>query len=245
MKKAYLIKVSLVVLVSLSVLFGAGCIPLVKYERVVQLSEPMAQARVFEAETHNGSITINGAATNMCDVTATIAARAESEEEAKKIADQTQVRLERSGNKLTARIEKPILIGNKYVGVALDVMTPDHMSLELVTHNGAVEIADITGQIEATTHNGSVTSRNTSGETQLTTHNGRISCHAIVGDIGLETHNGSVDVIYGGTAPAVCNAGIVTHNGSIDFTSPPNFSAEVEASTHNGSIYTALPIRIK
>jgi len=37
---------------------------------------------------------------------------------------------------------------------------------------------------------------------------------------------------------------IVTHNGDIDFTSPPNFSAKADISTHNGSIRTALPITV-
>jgi len=35
---------------------GAGCIPTVRYEKVVHLSEPAGGSRVFEAETHNGSI---------------------------------------------------------------------------------------------------------------------------------------------------------------------------------------------
>jgi hypothetical protein len=244
MKKAYLIKVSSVCLTALFVFLGSGCIPTVKYERVVQLSEPMAQVRAFEAETHNGSITINGAAVNMCDVTATITARAESEEEAKKIADQTQVRLERSGNRLTARIEKPILIDNKYVGVAYDVTISQQVNLDLITHNGSVDITNTTGKVTTTTHNGRVTTQNVTGDHRLTTHNGRVECHNISGDVRLETHNGSVDVVYSNNAPPPGRMEIVTHNGGIDFTSPPNFSAQVEASTHNGSIHTALPITV-
>lgn len=244
MKKAYLIKVSLVVLASLSILFEAGCVPLVKYERVVQLSEPMGQVREFEAETHNGSITINGAAVNMCDVTATITGAAESEEEAKKIADQTQVRLKRVGEKLITRIDKPILIGNRYVGVAYDVTISQQVNLDLITHNGSVEITDTTGKVAAITHNGAVATHNVTGDHRLTTHNGRIECHNISGDVKLETHNGSVDVVYANDAPSPGKVDVVTHNGGIDFTSPPNFSAKVDVSTHNGSIHTSLPITI-
>ena len=244
MKKAYPIKVSPVVLVSLSVLFVAGCVPLVKYERVVQLSEPMAQAGVFEAETHNGSITINGATLNMCDVTATITARAGSEQEAKEIAEKTKVRLERAGGRLIARIEKPTLIGNKYVGVAYDVTISQKVNLDLITHNGSVDITNTTGKVTAITHNGRVVTQNVTGDHRLTTHNGRVECHNISGDVRLETHNGSVDVVYSNNAPPPGRMEIVTHNGGIDFTSPPNFSANVDVSTHNGSIHTSLPITI-
>jgi hypothetical protein len=244
MKKAYPIKISLVVLVSLSVLFAAGCVPLFKYERVVQLSEPMTRAGVFEAETHNGSIIINGATSNVCDVTATITVRAGSEQEAKEIAEKTKVRLERAGGRLIARIEKPTLGGNKYVGVAYDVTISQQVNLDLITHNGSVDITNTTGKVTATTHNGRVITQNVTGDHRLTTHNGRIECHNITGNVRLETHNGSVDVVYANNAPTPGKVDVVTHNGGIDFTSPPNFSANADISTHNGSIHTSLPITI-
>lgn len=244
MKITSLTKMLLLLVVCLPVFLSNGCIPTARYEKIVHLSEPAGGARVFEAETHNGSMTVNGAATNMCDVTAMITARADTEENAKKLADKVQVWLDTSGEKIAARIEKPALSGWQHVGVAFDVKITNHINLELVTHNGAVEIADITGEVEATTHNGAVVTRDVTGNHSLTTHNGRISCQQISGDIELETHNGSVDVVYASSAPAACTADVTTHNGGIDFTSPPSFSAKADISTHNGSIRTALPITV-
>jgi DUF4097 and DUF4098 domain-containing protein YvlB len=244
MRKFLLTKLSLPVVISLCFLFGAGCIPSAEYERVVNLSEPLGSAKAFEAETHNGSVTVNGAATNMCDVTATITARADTEENAKKLADKVRVWLDTSGPRIAARIEKPGLAGWQHVGVAFDVKITNHINLDLVTHNGSVEIADITGEVEATTHNGAVTTRAVTGNHRLTTHNGRISCHRISGDIELQTHNGSVDVVYADNAPTPGKVDVVTHNGGIDFTSPPNLSAKADIATHNGSIHTALPITV-
>ena len=244
MRKILLTKLSIPVAISLYVFLAAGCIPTAEYERVVRMSEPVGSAEVFEAETHNGAVTVNGAATNMCDVTATITARADTEENAKKLADKVRVWLDASGEKVTARIDKPDLVGWQHVGVAFDVKITNHINLDLVTHNGAVEIADITGEVEATTHNGAVTTRDVTGNHSLATHNGRISCHRISGDIELETHNGSVDVVYADNAPTPGKVDIVTHNGGIDFTSPPNLSARADISTHNGSIHTALPITV-
>ncbi len=244
MRKILLTKLLLPAVILLWFLLGAGCIPTARYEKIVHLSEPVGSAEVFEAETHNGSVTVNGAATNMCDVTATITARADTEENAKKLADKVRVWLDASGPKIAARIEKPDLVGWQHVVVAFDVKITNHINLDLVTHNGAVEIADITGEVEATTHNGAVTTREVTGNHSLTTHNGRISCQQISGDIELETHNGSVDVVYTDNAPTPGKVDIVTHNGDIDFTSPPNFSAKADISTHNGSIRTALPITV-
>ena len=244
MRKVLLTKLSLPAAISLYVLVAAGCIPTAEYERVVQMSEPVGSAKAFEAETHNGSVTVNGAATNMCDVTATITARADTEENAKKLADKVRVWLDTSGPKIAARIEKPDLVGWQHVGVAFDVKITNHINLDLITHNGSVDVSNITGEVEATTHNGAVTTREVTGNHSLTTHNGRISCHQISGDLELETHNGSVGVVYTDNAPTPGKVDIITHNGGIDFTSPPNLSAKADISTHNGSIRTALPITV-
>jgi DUF4097 and DUF4098 domain-containing protein YvlB len=60
----------------------------------------------------------------------------------------------------------------------------------------------------------------------------------------LKTHNGDVEASYSEGAPSVCEVSIVTYNGGIVFDAPPDFSARVEASTHNGSVHTDLPITV-
>ena len=241
---------------------AGGCIPTEKYERIVQLSAPLPAGSLFEAQTHNGSITITGADVADCNLTATIIARADTEEKAQKLAGEVKVRLIPSGNKLTAKIEKPVLVPGKYVSVSLDVIVPNQTNADLTTHNGALKIKNLTGQLNGTTHNGKVTAEKVSGtaelkthngkivceevsgDTQLQTHNGSIICEGVSGDIQLETHNGSAKAFYSKAAPPVCNVSIVTHNGGVEFAAPPNFSAKVDASTHNGSIDTDLPITV-
>jgi len=49
-------------------------------------------------------------------------------------------------------------------------------------------------------------------------------------------------VVYSETASPVCSVSVITYNGNIALTAPPNFSATVEVSTHNGSIQTDIPI---
>lgn len=246
--KNYLSKLSFPCILCLPIFLGGccvqiGCPMLAKYQRHAQLSAPLAPGSTFAARTHNGYVTITGADVADCNLTATIIARSVTEEDAKKLVEQIKITLDSSGNRLTARIDKPAFMMNQSVTVNLNVIVPNQTSLELVTHNGAVTISDITGQTNATTHNGSVTASNISGDTDLKTHNGRITCRQISGDTNLRTHNGSINLDCQAALPA-CDISAVTHNGGVEFTAPPDFSAAVEISTHNGSVNTDLPITI-
>ena len=222
-----------------------GCyLPIAKYERTIDLSTPLAESSLFATETHNGSITVKGTSVTECSLTATITARAASEEDAQQLAERTKISLEPSPGKLTAKIEKPLLVSNQSIAVNLDVTVPNRTNLEFSTHNGAIKLTNITGQVDGTTHNGSVTTEQLSGTTNLQTHNGSIRCDNISGDAELKTHNGNVKVRYAETAPAVCSISIVTYNGGIELAGPQNLSAAVETSTHNGSIRTELPMTV-
>ena len=223
----------------------SGCeIPKAKYERTVQLSAPLSPGSSFGAETHNGSITVNGRDADGCDLTATIYARASTEEKAKDLAEKTKVTLETSTNKLTVKITTPRLVPNQSIGVSLDAKLPNATNPFLVTHNGAVTVADIKGKVDATTHNGKVKTTRVSGESKLKTHNGAVVCEEVSGNAWLKTHNGGIKTYYAADAPSVCEISLTTYNGSIELKTPPNLSAKVDLSTHNGSINTALPITI-
>ena len=210
----------------------------------MRLSQPLAQGSVFAAQTHNGSITINGTEIADCNITATIVAWAESEKEAQRIAEESKIKLETVGKKLTVKLEEPILGMNQSVGFSLDASVPKSTELQLNTHNGAVDITNITANIDATSHNGELNASKICGPTKLLTHNGQITCEEVSGNITLESHNGSIKAIYSVSASNICDVSIVTHNGNVDFKAAPNFSAKVEASTYNGSIKTDLPIMV-
>ncbi len=215
-----------------------------KYERTIHLSAALPAGSTFAAQTHNGSVTIKGADVTDCNLTATIIGQASTDEVARELAEKTQVTLVASDKKLTVKIDKPTVRTNQSVSVSLNASVPNKTDLELVTHNGAVEITHITGRVNAATHNGKVTAENVSGATVLETHNGAVDCMEISGDAQLKTHNGNVKVLYAQLAPSVCNISVVTHNGSIEFAAPPGFSAQVQATTHNGSVHTDLPVSV-
>jgi len=249
-ENGFLKKVSLgsslcLLIVAAGCCFNIGsCATRAKYERTVQLSAPLSPGSGFAAQTHNGSITIAGADVTDCNLTATITARAVTEEDAKKLAERVKIKLEPFGDKLTAKIDKPTFLMNQSVSVSLDVTVPNRTDLKLTTHNGKVEITNITGRLNGTTHNGKITAQQVSGTTELHTHNGSVICREISGDTQLKTHNGGIKVYYSETAPSVCDISLITYNGGIELATPSDFSGEVQASTHNGSINTDLPITI-
>jgi len=243
-------KLSLVSLLCLLVVAVGSCINIggfgmrVKYERTVQLSSPLSPGSSFEANTHNGSIEIAGADITDCNLTATITARAKTEEDAKKLAERTKVKLQSFGDRLIAKIDRPAYLRNQSVSVSLDVQVPNESDLELTTHNGSLEITNITGRLNCTTHNGKITTEQVSGITELHTHNGSVTCREISGDTRLKSHNGSIRVYYSKAAPSVCDILLLTHNGGIELETPSDFTGEVDISTSNGSIRTDLPITI-
>jgi hypothetical protein len=239
-------QVALIVSIAVCLLLGiSSCeIPSAKYEITVHMSAPLAAGSSFSAQTHNGAVTLEGREETGCNLTAIITGRASTEEKAKKLAEKTKVSLKTDGDKLTVEIKKPTLIPNQSVSVSLDAQVPNKTNLYLSTHNGAVTVTDIQGQVDCITHNGRIKTSNVSNHTKLKTHNGAVICEQISGDAWLSTHNGGIKVSYAIDAPGVCETVMTTHNGSINIKTPPNLSAAVNLSTHNGSINTELPITL-
>ncbi|MCP4710131.1 MAG: DUF4097 family beta strand repeat protein, partial [Planctomycetes bacterium] len=240
-------------LLGLMLILGTGCIyisgsgfwaPQVKYERVVELSSPIEAGGEFVTQTHNGYIVIEGAPVSSCSVLATITGGAPAEEDAQRLAEETDVKLVPLGNKLTAKIVKPKLKRNESICVNLDVSLPDQADLDLVTHNGEIFITNVSGSIEGVTHNGNVDINNVAGVIDIDTHNGSFVCEEVSGDLDLKTHNGRVFARYAEKAPAVCDVRMVSHNGDVDLKAPADFSATVTVKTYNGSIRTDLPLTV-
>jgi hypothetical protein len=251
MKKTYSTKELLVCLFCIPLLFLCCC-PYIgsfankaKSERMVELKAPLTAGALFEARTHNGSITINGTDVSDCIVTATIVAYAPTKENAKELAEEVKIELQPSGNKLITKIDKPDFMRNRSVSVNLDVTVPNQTDLELSTHNGIISVANIRRNISNKTHNGTVIVSQVTGTIKLQTHNGSITCKEISSNAQIRTHNGRIEVYCSETASPICDISLISHNGSIYFVSPPNLSAEADISTHNGTIKSSLPILLK
>lgn len=222
-----------------------GCsIPLANYEREVQLSAPLPPAGVFKARTNDGAISIAGADSADCNVTATIITKAESTNKAKKIAEDTKVKLVSFGNKLILKVEKPILIMSQSVDVKFKATVPESCSLELGTDDGDITVENVEGNFDIKTDDGTVMLSQVGGVITVGSDDGSITCQDITGDIQLKSDDGNIKAVYSEKAEHICNVFLVTDDGDIDFTAPSNFSAAVEVLMDDGSISTDLPIKM-
>jgi hypothetical protein len=199
----------------------------VKYEKTDKLDAPLAPGSILALRNEVGSITIEGQDVTNCSVTATIIAKAPSEEEAKELAEQTKIGLEQDGDTLTVKITKPRKKRRRSISISFNITVPKQTALQISSDVGEIQISNITENMKAQTDVGTV------------------SCKEISCDIDLKVDVGKVNVVYSKTAAAACNVDIKTDVGSIDITTPPECSAAVQANTDVGSITTDMPLTIK
>ena len=230
--KNSIIKISLACVICLPVVITGCCInidgwPRAEYERTERLEAPLEAGSILALENDVGSINITGLDVNECSVIAAISVKAPTEEEAQELAEQIKIELDQDGNTLTVRTEKPRTKKRRSISISFDITVPKQTALELESDVGKIQVSNITEKIKAKTDVGQIT------------------CREISGDIDLRADVGTVKVVYSKTAPAACNATITTDVGGIDLTTPPNFSAAVDADTDVGSIRTALPLTVR
>lgn len=231
MKKHLIIESSLAVFLTVTILLSSCCINpgdifKTKYKKIEYVSTPLDGVTKLEIETNVGAITIKGADVTDCNITAKFIIKARSKEKARELAEQVNILLEHTADKLKIRSDKPESLSGSNFSAEFTVTVPKHLNLNCDAHVGSIKISKIQGQIKASTKVGSIT------------------CDSVAADVELNTNVGSINVTYLDTSPAACNADLTTNVGSIDFTAPAELSAEIDASTNVGSISTAKPLTV-
>ncbi len=160
--------------------------PRARYERTVQLSKPMSAGSLFAAKSNDGWITINGGEITDCNVTATIIARADSDEKARTIAEKTKVKLEQFGSKLTVKLEKPILMMNQSVDIQVEAMVVKDCDVQLSTDDGDITIEHINGDIDIKTDDGSVSLARIVGDIKVRSNDGSVNIQEFNSDVNLQ-----------------------------------------------------------
>ncbi|MBN1511433.1 MAG: DUF4097 family beta strand repeat protein [Phycisphaerae bacterium] len=185
----------LILVLSGSCVYVGSCDTTAQYQRQVSLSAPLEPGLSFSAETHDGSITVEGAETAECNLLATIDARARTEEEARELAEQIEVRLEPAADGLNVIIDRPSRIRNARCDVSLKATVPVQTRLRLVSGDGSVRIAHITGTVDAKTSDGSIHLEDIKGDVKLKTSDGGIACTGVdAGTLDLHTSDGSIEL---------------------------------------------------
>ena len=119
-------------------------------------------------------------------------------------------------------------------GVSFEITTPATTRVDLETHNGRIDIDDLSGPAVLLTRNGRIEIDGHEGDVDAQTKNGRIDADGVRGPLKLTTSNGriKVDVPSRGAGDFHLDTG----NGRIDVELPANWKGEVEVSSKNGRI---------
>jgi DUF4097 and DUF4098 domain-containing protein YvlB len=216
------------------------------YERTESLSAVMTGLERISVDTSFGDVKINGADTTDCNVTAKITGQAPTVEEAKQLAEQTQIKLETDGKTLVIRAQKPHLKHNRSIGIAYDITVPTKTATKCKTSFGGIELANIEGDVESHTSFGEIDAEEISGKMQLDTSYGKVNCRQITSsDFTAKSSFGDIEVAFSDSCPANMSAKITTSYGDIEMDAPSNFAGGVSVETSFGKIKTDLPILVK
>lgn len=164
-----------------------------KYERTIQRQTPLAARSTLVAETRFGSVTVAGADVADCNVVAKIVGRAPTEEEAKQMAEQVKIELERTGETLKVVAEKPHVKQKRSVSISYSITVPRQTHVQCGSSYGPIDLMDLDGNVKGKTSSGSVKAHNIQGPVQLQTSYGSVTCKDISGDnIRLKSSSGSI-----------------------------------------------------
>jgi hypothetical protein len=170
----------------------------------------------------NGAITVKGALRSDVLVRARIDSQGDTQAAAAALA--SQVTIDGSGGQV--RANGPHTEHNTGWSVSYEVFVPQTSDLEVKSHNGAVAISDVRGQLHFEVNNGAV---------HLT---------RVAGDVSGATTNGAISADLTGGMWEGRQLEVGTHNGAVTVTMPQNYSAHIQAENNNGGIVTDFPVTV-
>ncbi|MBN2007941.1 DUF4097 family beta strand repeat protein [candidate division KSB1 bacterium] len=184
----------------------------------------------------NGKIEVTSWNRSDVEINAEIKVKAGSHRKAEKLLERVEMIVERSGDQLRIDADYPkksntgfldwIFGDNANVTINYTIKVPEETNLNLKSVNGRVMVEDVNGNAE------------------LSTVNGGIDAEALKGSVDAHTVNGAVKIKVK-SLDRRDNIMLKTTNGSVKLGLPENVSADVEASTVNGSIRTDFPLTIQ
>jgi DUF4097 and DUF4098 domain-containing protein YvlB len=217
--------------------------PLVWTEAIEERPIDATGLTALEVRTHNGSIDFQSQAAGV-DASATIKKRAggTSKEDAEEALAAINVFVERAGNVKT-RIDWKWSVPKKarWSGdVSFVIRAPGNLNLDAETHNGAVAVAEVSGDVRVVSHNGKVKVRSSTGKLHAETHNGEVDATYAGPVVNLSSYNGEVSADLSKCGSVAGN--ITTHNGGVRIDVGKSTAATLKCQTHNGGIDCDAPL---
>ncbi len=194
--------------------FPMGSFHQAQSERTISRQAACTPGSTLDVATQSGSITITGADSNECRVTARIVAYAPTEEEAQELAEQTEIKLDAADNTLKVRADKPRLSIHRSIAISYEITAPRRLNVLCLSDFGSLRTTGLQGNIKGKTGSGSISAGQIDGPLDLDTSFGSIDCRNIAGPtILLHSNSGSITVAdFKGEAKMVTSFGSITCN---------------------------------
>lgn len=171
----------------------------------------------------NGGISVRGWDGGGILVRSRVEAVAGTEEEARRILSEVEVRAE--GTRV--RPEGPRTARRSGWSVSFEVWVPRRIDLDLETNNGGITVADVSGRIE------------------FEATNGGVNLTALGGDVRGSTTNGGLRVELAGERWDGAGMDVRSTNGGVRIAVPEGYSARLEAGTTNGGVQVDFPVTVQ
>ncbi len=211
---------------------------------------------LIEVRTSDGDIIVRATGAEQIEVHAWKKVWARSASSAERYADDVDIRVERSGDRLQLISEHPSFHGKARVRVRYEIATPADMDLDLHTSDGDVSITGLRGVTTVRTSDGDVDISRCEGEFELRTTDGDIEFGDYVGSVDGHTSDGRIR----GTIQSLSTGDLTTSDGSVDLSIhegidflkvktsdgyikiriPKDYRGKLDARTSSGSIRTDL-----
>jgi Putative adhesin len=117
-----------------------------------------------------------------------------------------------------------------------------HGTLDLRTGDGSIRATDIGGMLSLQTGDGSVTLENAEGDLDVSTGDGSVSVSGKLGAVRLHTSDGSITLRAERGTAMKDDWSLTTGDGGIAIYLPPDFAAELDAHTGDGTIRSDLDV---
>ncbi|NNF59596.1 MAG: hypothetical protein HKN04_15275 [Rhodothermaceae bacterium] len=144
------------------------------------------------------------------------------ESEARRLVD--AITIETDGT-ITSRV--PRTGNDTWATVSFRLMVPRQTDLDLTAENGGISVEGVDGRI------------------RFQTVNGGVSLVDLAGDVEGRTVNGGLSVTLNGSGWNGEGLDVETTNGGLSLTIPPNYSADLETGTINGSLRLDFPVTVQ
>ncbi len=175
-----------------------GCsTPPLRVTESFSFSQPWNDYERIEVRTHNGKVELRSSDVTEIQVSGVKGINVWSLDDAHKALDDLSVQARPAPDRpdtLLVELQYPELLSQSSPGARLVIKIPEPCAADVRTSWGAIEVADLAGDVMLDTSHGSIKADRIAGELQATTSWGGVTANSIEGSCSAESEHGPLTV---------------------------------------------------